>query len=212
MTTNWIRVGDNEQSGGEDGTGFVEVIGEDSSLTGTWMSLGGIQNTDNDGIGFLTVQDGGHVSLSAELRSWSRGTVTVDGGTIQANEWLGAPDSTLALTLQTGVFDAPITVGDPFFSQGDALITDSVFELGLATGFSANLEDVFEVLRYGGDLTGTFAGLNEGDSLFVGGYEFQIGYGSGSSDVITLTVIPEPGVGMMLAAAAALLLGLRRRP
>lgn len=101
-------------------------------------------------------------------------------------------------------------LGDAFFGGGDAIITNSIFELSLAPGFSADLEDVFGVMQYFGDLTGMFDGLDEGDVLTVGGYEFQIGYGSGSGDMITLTVIPEPNAALLLLAGVGLLAGLKR--
>lgn len=219
-------------SGASPGGGVVEVIGEDSLLTSTHtVALGGTPGSDNGGVGRLTVEEDGLVQLTATLQSWSQGTVeirsggrveasnyqavsgsvfTMDGGSFQANAWNADADSVFQLTLHTGQFDAPIILGDEFLGGGDATITDSLFELSLEAGFSADLEDVFEVMHYFGDLTGTFAGLSEGDVLTANGYEFQIGYGSGNNDMITLTVIPEPGAVAMLLLAAGLL-GLRRR-
>lgn len=227
-----IWAGRNNVTDAIDGTGVVEVTGAGSTLTTSGViALGGETNVDRDGIGFLTVEEGGAVSIAEELRSWSRGTTTIrsggsveasqylassgsvfsiDGGTFQANSWNTDPGSIFELTLHTGQFGAPVVLGDAFFGGGDAIITNSIFELSLAPGFSADLEDVFGVMQYFGDLTGMFDGLDEGDVLTVGGYEFQIGYGSGSGDMITLTVIPEPNAALLLLAGVGLLAGLKR--
>lgn len=207
----YIWAGENDASNAANGTGILTVSGENSQLINTnYVVLGGRRTVDNEGIGIINLSDGGAMSITQELRIWSRGSVTIDGGTLIAGEWLASADSTLSLTLQTGVFAAPIQIGSLFTETGNAVIGDSIFELMLGPGFSANLEEVFEIMTYGGELTGTFAGLSEGDIIHLDGYQFQLSYGSGSSDMISLTVIPEPGV-VVLLLLGAVLAGFRRR-
>lgn len=159
------------------------------------------------GVGHLIVADGGVVTFGEWLHIDSNSILEVDGGTVTASRLDAEFPSTIALTLHTGVFDAPIRILEGSLN-GDVNLSadDSLFDLSLATGFTANLHDVFGVIRYEGALDGMFHGLNEGDILTVGGYEFQFSYGSGNDSLMTLTVIPEPhGVILALLALGGLL-------
>ncbi len=64
--------------------------------------------------------------------------------------------------------------------------------LAVSLGYSPALNQVYTIAEFG-SLAGTFDGLNDGDSFFVGGYEFMLNYNS-DDITLTLTAIPEPGV------------------
>lgn len=206
------------QGSASDIESYVEVTGSNSLLTvGSSMFVGGTTATDREEIGVVTVSDGGTVEVDGRLRLWSEGTLALDAGTVQASELDARAGSVFALTLHTERFDPDLRLveaggfdGDVFlnFVNGDGVTLD----LDLATGFSANIDDVFTVLSYEGILTGTFQGLDQGDTFMVGGYEFQIDYGFTFDDAITLTVIPEPGVaGLLLAPLLAWAMRRRRK-
>lgn len=194
-----------------DGNLDLQTDSEASLSTGSTMAVAGS----------LDLQTGSEMSLSggstvtAGTYSAQTGALLeISGGaSLTTMDFQGA-ESVFTLTLQTGVFTPAIDAsGDGFFFFGTADVTDMDFSLFVESGFTSDLGDVFEVLRYqdNSTLTGTFAGLNTGDVLTVSGWEFQIDFGSGTDDAITLTVIPEPSTGLLLAAAALIPLLRRRR-
>ncbi len=89
-------------------------------------------------------------------------------------------------------------------SVGQALdLNDAILDVSL--GFAPLLSDTFLIASFD-SLTGTFAGLGDGDTFTVDGYEFQISY---LADSISLTVIPEPrtvalGFGLIVGLVAVL--------
>lgn len=92
------------------------------------------------------------------------------------------------------------------------------FELQLASGFSANVDDEFYLMSgtgFVGKLTvwdgAQWNDLNHQDLLTAGAYEFQVNISGGDYKLIT-TVIPEPGVvGLLGMGFLGLVLHRRRR-
>lgn len=200
-------------------TSVVLVTGQNANneaslFKATNANFGGEFSTDREAPSTLTVSDGGEVEVGNLLRLFSEATLNIDNGTVQTGNMTTVDGALLSLTLNTGVFTPAITVGD-FFSGGDVTFDNLTFDLELASGFTADLFDEFEVVRYFGDLTGGFAGLTEGDILVVDGWEFELRYGSSIepfSSSITLTVIPEPGMMVLLAAGGLFFVCFRRHP
>lgn len=81
--------------------------------------------------------------------------------------------------------------------------------LAVSLGYAPGLASVFTVAEFG-SLAGTFAGLNDGDIITIGGYELMLNY---NTNDITLTVaaIPEPGMVALLGGLLAALMALARR-
>ena len=68
----------------------------------------------------------------------------------------------------------------------------------------------FDILSVGGELTGTFAGLAEGDLVGnFGGMDLFISYAAGTGNDVSLSTVPEPATMSLLALGGLAML--RRR-
>ncbi len=91
------------------------------------------------------------------------------------------------------------------------LVLDSTLQLLIDGSFSAALHDSIHLIEYT-SLTGTFAGLGEGDTFSVDGHTFSIHYAMGDGEnIIGLTVIPEPGTIAVILGAICLGICVARR-
>lgn len=208
VTTSNVRAAE-----GSGGTGTIVVTGQDSLLESTGHFVLGGEVAEIGGTASLLVSDSGLVTAEDEFVVWDGSRVDVDNGRIETFELQMRSGSELGLTLHTGLFDSPIFVGDEFIGDGNTSLDGVTFDLDLAGGFDADLEEVFGVLRYYGELSGQFVGLDQGDVITVNGFEFQIDYGSGLDDFISLTVIPEPtSAGLACLALLAWCFRRRRMP
>lgn len=186
--------------------GIVRVDNSQLSVSGR-LILGGVEGADQDGDGRLYVTNGGEVTTGGNLNLWSKSTVHVEGGsslTIAALD--GVAGGTLQTVLRSGEFAPLIT------TRAGATIDGLILVVTIADDFTAEVNDTFRLLAYNNNLAGTFADLDEGDTITVGGYDFLLSYGEGSNDFISLqvTAIPEPGTTAAIFAALALLLVMAR--
>lgn len=183
--------------------------------------------TDGDPeFSYLTVADGGEFIVASDLNVRFSSRITIADGLVQANnlnvsDGVGSDFAEYVLTLGTySDQTAPFRLID----DGGGSVTDLnegnfIFSLELEPGFSPQEDDVFGVLRYEGLLEGTFKDLPQGAAFWVGNIPFEIDYGEffdpgtsqGFNDIITLTVIPEPGTLALVMGTAGLLLLHRRR-
>jgi hypothetical protein len=151
----------------------------------------------------------------------SAGTLLVGGYTQTATEtgqFIGQAGTTLELaggpktfapsasiTADTLVFGSgstiDIEVGGPNPGAGFAQISahsavdlGAGFQLDVVNGFTPSLEEKFTIISNQGmsSVSGTFAGLPQGETFGVSGYQFQISYngGDGNDVVLTTTAVP----------------------
>lgn len=193
------------------------IIGNDMYIGGA--SPSGTQTPVASGMGFASFLDGGtgqfitlrsyfreDAYFDADLDEWvdTRGTLTIDDGfvSVSGTATLFA-GSVTELGIRTTAQDMLMTVNN--------LILDSTLQLIIAGDFVAAMNDEIHLIEYT-SLTGTFAGLSEGATIHHDGHSFTIHYAMGlDSNVIGLTVIPEPATIALLTGALAALLVLRRR-
>jgi autotransporter-associated beta strand protein len=87
-------------------------------------------------------------------------------------------------------------------------------DLDVRFGFSPVFGQQFRIIddQFAGAVNGSFAGLPEGSFFSRGGQFLYITYSGGDGNDVVLTVVPEPGGAMALAAAGLAALTRLRRP
>ncbi len=112
---------------------------------------------------------------------------------------------------ESGLFDR-LSVG------GDLGLFDTTLEISAVDGFEFATGQYFDILDVGGNLSGTFAGLDEGGLVEGFGTELFITYAAGDGNDIALFTegyelapIPLPATGLLLGGALAGLGALRHR-
>jgi len=141
----------------------------------------------------LSATDGGAAAFNKCIHFWSKGSMEVDDGTVAASKIDARAGAVIDLTLHTGAFDPLVNVtnnvSDANFN-GDVILDTTgdgvTLNLNAETGFSVNGGDRFVLIRYEGDLTGTFKDLPEGETMIFDDTECRISYGSGSNSSIIL--------------------------
>ena len=191
-------------------TTSIRVRGEDSGGTASRLytvgrsAHGGGSATfgrtlESDGaVASLTVEDGAEVDIDANLNLRWTSTMTIDGGTVTNAQLNAGEGATYALTLHPDEAAVPLqsverTAPNGTYYPGDATITDMTFTPSLAPGFDAGMGDTFTVLRYEGDLTGTFKDRPDEQQIRLGRLDFRLDYGDGNDDAITLTCLTAKG-------------------
>ncbi len=233
------------------GGGWLTLSGAKSYQGATTVAAGTLEVTGALASSGVTVQNGGTllvtaVGFGAPISVQSGGTLggtgsittavsLPSGATLAAGASPGVLTLTSSLTLSSG---ATVAVelggrepgnGDGYYDQ--LLVTGTADVAGALLGVSgtgnftnlAQPGDDFYILARGGG-TGAFAGLAEGDWLYITGSPFyaQVTYlanwtgtqaGSsttGGNDIALINLIPEPSA-LTLLALAGLALGARRR-
>ncbi len=115
--------------------------------------------------------------------------------------------STLSFDLFAGGSNDSVLVGG-----SSSLALAGILDLNLASGFSAQVNDWFQ-LTSGTGPTGQFSGLAEGAFLAEAGYSFQITYvgGSGNDVALRVAAVPEPSRAMLVLIGGLFFLARRRR-
>jgi T5SS/PEP-CTERM-associated repeat protein len=183
-------------------TGTVKVSGAGSALVSTaTISVGGSSTASSGGNGSLLVENGGNVS-TAGIVVWNGDQLSVSDGTIETVT-LSLTSSTLAFKL----FDASSTPA--IDASGAVTLSSASLSLSLDSSFVFSAGAVFTILEYG-SLSGAFLGIADEDIVSIGGYDFEVGYGDGSNDRLTLTAVPEPGTVSLILGMGIVTMALRR--
>lgn len=184
-----------------------------------------------------TLVSGGVLKVSGSI---SGSTVTVDGATsvlMGSGGTVGATTLTNGASISPGASPGILTVAGNFTMNSgtnflgevngttvgtgyDQLVVNGTVSLGNATlslsGSYTGTSDLFTLILNDGTgdaVSGTFAGLSEGASVFAtgSGQEFTISYVGGDGNDVVLAAVPEPGAAAMLLGGVGMLLGLQRR-
>lgn len=191
-------------------SGSGTTLQVNSSASGSsWI---GGRVTGDTASGRMVVADGASVSFTGPLNVRQDGKLVIDGASVSASSFfLRQGDAEIGFVLNTGHF-APLltTTGLVGLNQDGAT---GILDLALAPDFSADLNDTFTLIAYGGNLNGTFDGYSEGSTITSGAYAFELSYGTGNSSAITLTTtaIPEPAHFAVLFGVLAAIMVLRRK-
>lgn len=162
--------------------------------------------------------------LGGSLASGSLGALIADGGMISPGSSvdmtgaLSATASGFALDIRTGgglalqIGGVSVNDYDRISANGQVRLAGDLL-LSLINGFLPVDGAVFTIISNdaGDAVTGTFSALPQLATVVTGGASFTIRYDGGDGNDVTLTAIPEPGVGALLLAGAAFSL-IRRRP
>ncbi|NLW86210.1 MAG: PEP-CTERM sorting domain-containing protein [Planctomycetes bacterium] len=187
---------------GESTTGTVVVDGSASSMTVADLWISG--KTDRaGGNASLTIQNGASVTATGTLTVWDPGSVTVTGGSLQAAAMNLKDNSDLALTVNDSISAAIVNI------TGDLTIGSGVV-LSLQFDDAGAYGDFIPLIQYAGALSGTFAGLEEGSQVMVGGTAMTLTYTGGDNNT-TIALVPEPMTMSLLALGAAGLVVRRRK-
>lgn len=167
--------------------GEISVGGVGSTLEGKALSIfvGGREQGAR-GEGSLMVADRGGIHIGDDLVIWGNGSLNVNGGRIYARR-LRFSDEGAVLNVTLGDCDGPFLgiVEDIHLGHRARL------RVRVAGGRKIVPGDEFVLARYGGSLSGGFGGMHDGNLLRAGDHEFEINYGTGTDDSISLVAI-EP--------------------
>ena len=201
------------------GAGILE-LGGTSNTTGATLITGGVLRVSGSISGSAVTVNGATAVLGGIGTVGA--TTLLNGGTINAGASPGILNIAGNFTMSAGTtFGAEIdgtTVGllyDQLNVTGTVTLADATLTLSGAYAYTGSA-DTFTLILNDGDgtsdlVSGTFAGLPGGASVFNGGQEFTINYAGGDGNDVVLTAVPEPGSAVMLLGGVGMLLGLRRR-
>ncbi len=180
-----------------------------SRILGNQLYIGGGRARDDGnnqpragGEGVAEFLDGGHGQFTTLLAYYNsdidtKGTLRIDDAFVTVS---GTATFEAGSVTELGLR----SVEQDVLMFASNLVLDSTLQLLIDGSFSAALHDSIHLIEYT-SLTGTFAGLGEGDTFSVDGHTFSIHYAMGDGEnIIGLTVIPEPGAIAMILGAICL--------
>ncbi|MEM7601783.1 MAG: autotransporter-associated beta strand repeat-containing protein, partial [Verrucomicrobiota bacterium] len=182
------------------GTG-TQILSGDNTYTGTTSVTGGILFVDGNqssATGSVTVASGATLGGTGTLggNTLIEGGGTVTAGTV-GNTTFADPDLDFGGDLTVGGGSAASWLVDLVGGTGNDVVdvagslTLANANLAITAGGTINVGDQFIIANYG-TLTGTFSNASAASQFTLGGQNWNIDYGSGTGDAITLTAVPEP--------------------
>lgn len=150
-------------------------------------------------------------TLSGEGRTSGSATIS---GTLAPGDGIGVLSTGPLSLLGESTFElelASAALYDSVNVTGTVSLTQAVkLSLIFLPGFDPTAGTLFTIIQNDGTDAVTFSNggrlayennaLDEGERFFAGGSEFQISYTGGSGNDVTLLLVPEPGLGTLLAA------------
>ncbi len=202
-----INLGRTSVSSGNDSVGSASILveGATTSFKAAQLNIAGGVNTSGGNLVSSTGENSvatfrnGTTAEIGLLRNLEQGTLVIDGASVS----VGAGGATLyaGSTMNMVVHSAATAM----LATENLTITNSVLNVSFEDSFMPILGQIIPLVEYTA-LTGFFAGINQGGTLTIGDTMVSFDYGSGSNDMISLTVIPEPStaaiVGMICLLAA----------
>jgi autotransporter-associated beta strand protein len=183
----------NNTTGSATGTGAVSVNGSGTTLGGTGTISGTVTLGNTTAGAILNAGPKGTAGTSASVGTLTTGALTLTG----------------ANTVHVDAFGTATTAWDKLVSTGAiSLGTTSTLDVTIASGLTFTAGTTY-VLLNGTSLSGTFAGITDGQTVTFNGYDFTADYTATGFDLVA---VPEPGtwIGGALALAAVGLMSRKR--
>jgi fibronectin-binding autotransporter adhesin len=204
----------------KEGAGTLRLEG-DNTYTGATTVNAGTLLVNGTSVSEVTVTGGalgGTGTLSGGVTIGAGGTLTPGegiGAVTVAGLSLSGPSATLAMEIGGASFSEYDQVN---VTGGVSLDGNGQIEITLLSFVPQPSEIYFLILNDGTDaISGTLAGLAQGDTFASGGYTWQVSYLADSTggtftggNDLAVQVVPEPTTGLLLATGLGALTLLRR--
>ncbi len=154
----------------------------------------------------LRVENAGTLAPGA-----SAGIFTINGS-FYGTRYTQTATGELVIEIGGNANGAPVagTHYDQLIVHGNLFLDGTLDLVGLAGAAIGQLSDVYQIIRYTGSRTGTFANINWSDG-FVGTINYDVNVGGGWK-AVTISQIPEPTTMLLLTLGGTMLLGRRSTP
>lgn len=191
---------------GSTGDSSALITGQNSSLEAAEISIGG-SGTAKGGVAEVYVVNEATMVSRGALLIYEGSLLEINNAQVRGNQFTGAANSALSLVL-----GSPLTEQQALLTVSNNVdLANMNLNLSLGDEASFSINEVINLVQYGGALTGQFSGIDDGDILNIGTYDFRLSYGAGTASSISLTVVPEPGTVVLLIGGATLLWNCGRR-
>lgn len=130
----------------------------------------------------------GHLSVAGNARFAVGGALRLGGGQLSLDDGTATASELVCQTNASSILRSVLREGTnaPLAIAGNVSLGSATrLEIALPGDATISRGDTFDLVRYGGSLSGTFYGLPEGATLESGGHVFSIGYALGGAIRLT---------------------------